>query len=94
MVLNAEIYGVNLRIQSEYRKIRTRNNSVFGHFSRSKGSWKTFKNNVKDEIKQKTVFNESFSLLVTLKINHVNKINTKRESLPVKIPMRIIIWMM
>ena len=23
----------NLRIQSEYRKIRTRNNSVFGHFS-------------------------------------------------------------
>ena len=30
-----EIYKVNLRIQSEYRKIRTRNNSVFGHFSRS-----------------------------------------------------------
>ena len=33
--LNTEIYSVNLRIQSEYRKIRTRNNSVFGHFSRS-----------------------------------------------------------
>ena len=33
--LNIEIYGVNLRIQSEYRKIRTRKNSVFGHFSRS-----------------------------------------------------------
>ena len=31
--LNTEIYEVNLRIQSEYRKIRTRNNSVFGHFS-------------------------------------------------------------
>ena len=31
--LNMEIYSVNLRIQSEYRKIRTRNNSVFGHFS-------------------------------------------------------------
>ena len=29
---NSEIY-VNLRIQSEYRKIQTRNNSVFGHFS-------------------------------------------------------------
>ena len=28
-------YGVNLRIQSEYRKIRTRNNSVFTQFSRS-----------------------------------------------------------
>ena len=26
---------VNLRIQSEYRKIRTRNNFEFGHFSRS-----------------------------------------------------------
>ena len=28
-------YTLKLRIQSEYRKIRTRNNSVFGHFSRS-----------------------------------------------------------
>ena len=27
------VYGVNLCIQSEYRKIRTRKNSVFGHFS-------------------------------------------------------------
>ena len=34
-VLNMEIYGVNLRIQSEYRKIQSRKNSVFGHFSRS-----------------------------------------------------------
>ena len=25
-------HGVNLRIQSEYGKIRTRKNSVFGHF--------------------------------------------------------------
>ena len=33
-----EIYSVNLRIQSEYRKIRTRNISVFGHFSRSVSS--------------------------------------------------------
>ena len=33
--LNKESYGVSLRIQSEYRKIRTKNNSVFGHFSRS-----------------------------------------------------------
>ena len=35
--LNTEINGVNLRIQSEQRKIRTRNKSVFGHFSRSVG---------------------------------------------------------
>ena len=33
--LNTQIYGVNLPIQSEYRKIRTRNNSIFGHFTRS-----------------------------------------------------------
>ena len=33
--LNTEIYSVNLRIQSEYRKVRTRGDSVFGHFSRS-----------------------------------------------------------
>ena len=28
-------YGVTLRIQSEHRKILTRKNSLFGHFSRS-----------------------------------------------------------
>ena len=33
--LNTEIYFVDLLIQSEYRKIRTRNNCVFGNFSRS-----------------------------------------------------------
>ena len=33
--LNTERYGVSLRIQSECGKIRTRKNSVFGHFSRS-----------------------------------------------------------
>ena len=33
--MNTEIYGVNLHIHSEYRKIRTRNNFVFGHFPRS-----------------------------------------------------------
>ena len=33
--LNTEIYEVNLHIQSEYREIRTRKNSVFGNFLRS-----------------------------------------------------------
>ena len=33
--LNAEIYPVNILIQFEYRKIQTRKNPVFGHFSRS-----------------------------------------------------------
>ena len=37
--LNMEIYRVNLRIQFEYRKIRTRKNSVVGHFSRSEWVW-------------------------------------------------------
>ena len=32
---NTERNGVSLLIQSEYRKIRTRNNSAFGHFLRS-----------------------------------------------------------
>ena len=36
--LNTGIYGVNLRIQSECRKIQTRKNSVLGHFSRSDSS--------------------------------------------------------
>ena len=34
-LLSDFIYGENLRIHSEYRKTRTRKNSVFGHFSRS-----------------------------------------------------------
>ena len=29
------LYFVNLRIHSKYRELRTRNNCVFGHFSRS-----------------------------------------------------------
>ena len=33
--LNTDIYSINLHIQSEHSKIRTRNNSVFGHFLRS-----------------------------------------------------------
>ena len=33
--LNTKIYSVHFRIHSEYRKIRTRKNLVFGHFSRS-----------------------------------------------------------
>ena len=33
--LNTETYSVNRRIQFEYRKMRTKKNSVFGYFSRS-----------------------------------------------------------
>ena len=31
--LNTEIYSVNLRSQSKYKKMRIRSNSVFGHFT-------------------------------------------------------------
>ena len=33
--MNTEIYAVNHHFHSEYRKVRTRKNSVFGRFSRS-----------------------------------------------------------
>ena len=37
-------YGVNFRIQSEYSKIRARNNSVYGHISYSGCFSKTMEN--------------------------------------------------
>ena len=57
-------YFVNLRIQSEYRKIQTRNNSVFGHFSSSAFFVITAKRSIgatkkrrlhKDEIKEQLI---------------------------------------
>ena len=48
--LNSENYFVNLHIQSEYRKIQTRNNSVFAHFSRS--NWKQ-RNNAQGKLETK-----------------------------------------
>ena len=42
--LNTE--GVSPSIQSECRKIRTRKNSVFGHFSRSGSSFNTVGQNI------------------------------------------------
>ena len=33
--LNTEIYSLDLRIQSKCGKLRTRKNTVYGHFSRS-----------------------------------------------------------
>ena len=37
--LNRVIYSVNFRIQSEYGKIRTMKNSVFGNFRLNESSW-------------------------------------------------------
>ena len=49
--LNTERYSVSLHIQSKCGKIRTRKNSVFGHFSRSVKTmiWKKWKDISKDE---------------------------------------------
>ena len=35
------VFGRNTEIQSEYRKIRTRKNSIFGHFSCSVSHWES-----------------------------------------------------
>ena len=45
--LNTERYAVSLRIQSECGKIRTRKNSLFGHFWRSDNYLKTRKVEIK-----------------------------------------------
>ena len=50
-----QIFPVNLQIQSEYRKIRTRNNSAFGCFLRSGHITKTRTN-----LKSKMNFSESW----------------------------------
>ena len=89
--LNMEIYGVNIRIQSEYRKIRTRNNSLFGHFSRSiiqKENYKGLKfhwNNSSDlkistSLFQVPFFNKrrivNFQNLITSGVAYQRKYNT------------------
>ena len=48
--LNTKIYGVNIRIQFEYKKISTRKTSVFGHFSRIDASLKFFVQNHHDQV--------------------------------------------
>ena len=54
-------HSVNLRIQSEYRKIRTRKYSVLGHFSRS------------EHLVQFNTFSQSFAIeryVNTLNVNY------------------------
>ena len=47
--LNLKIYSINLYIVSKYRKIRTRKNSVFGHYLDAVKSPKDFTENLKNE---------------------------------------------
>ena len=61
---NAEIYGVNVRIKSEYRKIRTRKISVFGYFLPIEPSL------VFPEVQSKDHFYSTFDLFVFLESNY------------------------
>ena len=60
--LNTEIYYLNLRIQSEYRKITTRKYSIFRHFSRSEDE---------DEVKS---YNEKFLNLICTSTDVIQQI--------------------
>ena len=69
---NTEIYRVNLYIQSEYRKLRTRKNSGFGHFSRTNHnanatSYRKYKHC--DSDKSKTNVSDRLSLEDTLTLD-------------------------
>ena len=55
--LNTDIYSVNLCIQSEHRKIWTRNNPVFGHFSRSALVFRLFRQELQN-IHEATYFDK------------------------------------
>ena len=73
--LNTEICGVNLRNESECRKMRTRKNSLFGHLSRSvscldlfswnvenwEASFKETKNSISKKLRYFHCFNHSLS---------------------------------
>ena len=45
--LNTKTYGVNRRLQSKYRKLRTRKSYVFGHLSHSDYDALLFKDRIK-----------------------------------------------
>ena len=67
--LNTEIYGVNLYIQSEYRKIRIRKSSVFVHFSRSASETRI----PVDTQRRINIDTTSYDVVSTLKRRRVSK---------------------
>ena len=71
--LNTEIFGVSLRIQSEYRKMRTRNNFVLGHFPRSDWITKNIYNLEK--------FIQEYDLIINNMIKNLNIFFSNRQSL-------------
>ena len=65
--LNTESYSASLRIQSECGKIRTRNNSVLGHFSRS--------DDVEDSIKPHEIARQD-SAIGKLRLSYSDQVMT------------------
>ena len=59
-------YSVSLRIQFECRKIQTRKNSVFGHFSRSDKCFKTSSTNKRGTQVLSNMFTEAISNVTNL----------------------------
>ena len=72
--LNTERSSVSLRIQSECGKIRTRKNSVFGHFSRSDSfsSWIRRRDTINN-------LNVSYRLIILLKTSLIVPTNLNYE---------------
>ena len=79
--LNTEIYRVNLSIQSEYRKIRARNNSVFGHFTQ----WIHSVGKKSIQSQENSVINIDFEHVFTSWVRMINEICSM---LTIKISMR------
>ena len=67
-------------IQSEHRKIRTRNNSVFGHFSRTEK--RTGDNNFKTTIRQSLTF---IFILSKNRTTKLEKTNSREAYLNIKV---------
>ena len=79
--LNTEINGVNLRIQSEYKKTRTRINSVFGHFSRSGCDWYfTCTDGLQQDTKMNFVVNDNSSILKIDNFSHFQNVISNNQS--------------
>ena len=71
--LYTERYSVSLRIQSKCWKIRTRKNSVFGHFSHSGHESRGFYGNMEYTNHIRLYFMECISLFTDQKRAHNNK---------------------
>ena len=91
---NTEIYEVNIRIQSEYRKIQTRKNSIFGHFSRSvRMPYITLEHNVFIKEGDKEVYNHT-NLCKTINLMKLNfRLVRKMTKGKIKHIIKLVEWL-